>query len=97
LHTSALEIAKGRLEELRATAYKPPVVPYCASNTIASTNVVFSQTASGAGLVLGVMRTVIAPVAKGHMVTVTVTTTNLAQPISAELQTLINNKSGGQP
>jgi hypothetical protein len=31
------------------------------------------------------------------MVTVTVTTTNLAQPISAELQTLINNKSGGQP
>ena len=98
LHTTALELAQGRIEELRATVYNPPLAPYTATNTILTTNAVLSLARTGTNsLVSGLMRTVIAPVADGHLVTVTVSTTNLASPITVQLQTLINKKAGGQP
>ena len=49
-----------------------------------------------ATLVPGVMTTTIAPAANGHLVTVRVNTTNLTS-LSAQLQTVINQWSGGQP
>jgi len=98
LHTTALEMAQGKLEELRATTYNPPVSPYLASTNSTTTNVVLTVNSSGSNtIVAGIMKTLIAPLALGHMVTVTVTTTNIDQPVSATLQTLINKKAGGQP
>jgi hypothetical protein len=43
------------------------------------------------------MKTELTPVAQGHLVTVTVATTNGNLPLSVRLQTIINRKSGGQP
>src|SRR5215216_4939488 len=37
LHTSALELAQGKIEELQATTYNPPVSPFLAS-TLTQTN-----------------------------------------------------------
>jgi len=98
LHTTMLEAAQGKLEEIRATAYNPPVSPFCASNIVQSTNVVLALDRAGTSTLLsGALKTVVSPVSQGHMVTVTVTATNNSQPITVQLQTLVNKKSGGQP
>lgn len=98
LDTTAMELAQGRIEELQATAYTPPVAPYYSSNFTTISNVVLLLNKAGtSNLVTGVMTTVLAPVASGHLVTVTVTTTNADQRLTAQLQTYINKNSGGQP
>lgn len=98
LHTTMLEAAQGRLEEMRATPYNPPVSPYAASNIVQTTNLVLALNRAGTSTLLsGVLKTVIAPKSQGHLVTVTVTATNNSQPMTVQLQTLINKKSGGQP
>ena len=98
LGTTALELAQGKIEELQATGYNPPVAPYYATNNTQSSNVVLLLDKTGASnWVTGVMTTTIAPVSQGHLVTVKVATTNADQTLTAQLQTLINKNSGGQP
>jgi type II secretory pathway pseudopilin PulG len=98
LHTSAMELAQGRLEELQALAYNPPITPFGAAASTQSTNVVLAlDKAGGATLVGAAMTTLITPVAQGHLVTVTVSTTNANQAMNVQLQTVINEKSGNKP
>jgi prepilin-type N-terminal cleavage/methylation domain-containing protein len=97
LHTTMLEAAQGRLEEMRATPYNPPVSPYGASNIVQTTNIVLALNRTGSNLLSGVLKTVVSPKSQGHLVTVTVTATNNSQPMTVQLQTLVNKKSGGQP
>jgi type II secretory pathway pseudopilin PulG len=95
LHTSAMELAQGRIEELQALAYNPPLAPFGASATTQSTNVILALDRAGSGtLVGGTMATSISPVAQGHLVTVTVSTTYANQLMNVQLQTVINEKSG---
>jgi len=98
LHTTMLEAAQGRLEEMRATPYNPPLSPYGASNIVQTTNIVLALNRAGNSTVLsGVLKTVVSPKSQGHLVTVTVTATNNSQPMTVQLQTVVNKKSGGQP
>jgi type II secretory pathway pseudopilin PulG len=98
LHTTMLEAAQGRLEEMRATPYNPPVSPYGASNIVLTTNLVLALNRAGSSTLLsGVLKTEVSPKSQGHLVTVTMTATNNSQPMTVQLQTLINKKSGGQP
>ena len=97
LHTTMLEAVQGRLEEMRSIPYNPPLSPYAASNIVQSTNVILALNKAGSNLLSGVLKTVVAPKSQGHLVTVTLTATNNNQPMTVELQTLVNKKSGGQP
>lgn len=98
LHTTALEIAQGKIEELQSTAYNPPVGPFGAGTSNLTTSVTLALDRAGTStLVPATLNTVIAPVSKGHLVTVTVATTNSNQILSVQLQSLINRMSGGQP
>ena len=98
LDTTALELAQGKIEELQATAYNPPLTPYYATNSTVTSNVVLLLDKTGtSNLVTGVMTTTIAPLTSGHLVTVIVAATNANQTLVAQLQTLINKNTGGQP
>ena len=98
LHTSAMELAQGKIEELEAAAYSPPLSPFTAATNTFKTNIVLALSKSGTNTVVGgTMTTVISPVARGHLVTVSVATTNANQSLSVALQTVINQKSGNQP
>src|SRR5258705_13310601 len=98
LHTTAMELAQGKIEELLGTLYAPPLAPYYATNFSQSTNVTLSLDPTGtSNWLTGSMKTEIAPVAQGHLVTVTVATTNGSLPLNVRLQTIINGKSAGQP
>ena len=98
LHTSAMELAQGKIEELEALPYNAPAAPFTALNTTSKVSVILALNNSGTNtLVGGTMTTVISPVVRGHLVTVTVATTNANQTLTAGLQTVINQKSGNQP
>ncbi len=98
LHTAALELAQGRIEDLEAATYNPPLSPFATTNTSFLTNVVLALSKSGTNVSIGgSMQTIIAPVARGHLVTVTVSTTNGNQPLRVALQTVINEKAGNRP
>ncbi len=98
LHTSAMELAQGRLENFQSLAYNPPLAPFGASTTTQSTNVILALDQAGAATLVGAaMTTTITPVAQGHLVTVTVSTTNADQAMNVQLQTMINEKSGNKP
>lgn len=98
LHTTALEIAQGKIEELQSTAYNPPLAPFGAGTSNLNASVILALNKTGTSiLVPATMNTVIAPVSKGHLVTVTVSTTNANQVLRVQLQSLINGMSGGQP
>lgn len=98
LHTTAMELAQGRIEELLSKPYDPHASPFADTPTTIKTNIVLVlNNASTNTLVGGTMTTVTSPVARGHLVTVTVATTNANQPLTVALQTVINQKSGNQP
>ncbi len=98
LHTTAMELAQGRIEELHALAYNPPLAPFGAATTTQATNVTLALTTAGTtAAVVGVMTTTITPLGSGHLVTVSVSATNANQPLQVELQALFNKKSGNQP
>lgn len=98
LHTTALEIAQGKIEELQSTAYNPPLAPFGAGTSNQNASVILALNKAGTStLVPATLSTVIAPVSKGHLVTVTVATTNANQVLRVQLQSLINRMSGGQP
>jgi hypothetical protein len=93
-----MEIAQGKIEELQSTPYNPPIAPFTATTTNQTTNVVLSLNKTGtSNAITGTMTAVISPVAQGHLVTVTVVSTNYNQPMSVQLQTVVNKSSGGQP
>src|SRR5437879_10124389 len=59
LGTTALELAQGKIEELQAATYNPPVAPYYATNSTQSTNVVLLLDKTGASnSVTAVMTTI---------------------------------------
>jgi len=98
MHTSAMELAQGRMEELQSTNYNPPLAPFTALITTQTANVILALGKAGTNILMGgLMTTVIAPVTRGHLVTVKVATTNATPPLQVQLQTLINEKSGNQP
>ena len=98
LHTTAMEIAQAKIEEIQSTTYNPPLAPFVSYTTNQTTNVILVLNKSGtATLVGGTLTAAISPSSQGHLVTVTVTTTNASQLLSVQLQTLVNRMSGGQP
>ena len=98
LQTTAMELAQGRIESLQTNVYNPPVAPFGATATTQTSSVILVLNKTGTNtLVSALMTTIIAPATQGHLVTVTVATTNANQPMNAQLQTVINDKSGNQP
>jgi Tfp pilus assembly protein PilE len=96
--TTALEIAQGKMEEFLGTQYNPPLPPFTSGDYFTTNTAVIAMDKSGTtNVVTGVVLSEVEPVANGHLVTVTVTFTNYGRPMSAQLQTVINKHSGGQP
>jgi type II secretory pathway pseudopilin PulG len=97
--TTALEVAQGKLEEFQATKYNPPASPFLSTTTWATNQVVLALNKTGTtNRAAGVLISKVQPVANGHLVTVSVVFTNMnLTPLTAQLQTLINQHSPGQP
>jgi type II secretory pathway pseudopilin PulG len=97
--TTALEIAQGKLEEFQATKYNPPVSPFLSTTTWTTNQVVLALNKTGTtNRAVGVLISKVEPAANGHLVTVMVSFTNMnITPVTAQLQTLINKQSPGQP
>ena len=97
-HTTAVEVAQGRLDELLALEYSPPDSPFSSSNYTDTSKVTLTLGRSGTNATTtAVVTTLIEPAVNGHVATVVVNYTNYSQPTSVRLQTLINKHSGGQP
>lgn len=96
--TSAMALVQGRLEEVRTFDYNPPVAPFVASATVTSNAVSISLDKGGTQYqVPGTLITRIEPVVSGHLVTVSASFNSLGSPVQAQLQTVLNKFSGGQP
>src|SRR5262249_44476706 len=97
--TTALEIAQGKLEEFQATKYNPPLSPFVSTTTYTTNQVILALNKTGTNTrAAGILVSKVQPVANGHMVTVSVVFTNMnLTPVTATLQTLINQHSPGQP
>jgi type II secretory pathway pseudopilin PulG len=97
--TTALEIAQGKLEEFQATKYNPPVSPFVSSATWTTNQIILALNKTGTNTrAAGLLISKVEPVANGHLVTVSVKFTNMnVTPVTAQLQTLINHHSPGQP
>lgn len=97
-HTTAVEVAQGRLDEILATKYEPPKVPFTSTNYTVTTNATLTISKSGTNATtVAVVTSLVEPAGVGHVATVIVRYTNYDQPTSVRLQTLINKHSGGQP
>jgi prepilin-type N-terminal cleavage/methylation domain-containing protein len=97
-HTTALEVAQGKLDEFLSQVYNPPVPPYSSTNYYQSNWVTLAANKSGtATSTFASVISLVQPVLNGHVVTVTVSFTNYDQLVNVQLQTLINRHSGGQP
>src|SRR5262249_20151361 len=96
--TTALEIAQGKLEEYQATKYNPPLSPFLSTTSWVTNQIILALDKSGTNTrAAGKMICQVTPVANGHMVTVSVVFTNMnVTPVTAQLQTLINQHSPGQ-
>ena len=96
--TSAMALVQGKLEEVRTNTYNPPVAPFPASATVTSNAVSISLDKGGTQYLMpGSIITRIEPVASGHLVTVSANFNALGTPVKAQLQTVLNKFSGGQP
>ena len=96
--TSAMALVQGRLEEVRTFDYNPPLAPFVAGATVTSNAVSISLDKGGTQYqVPGTLITRIEPVASGHLVTVSASFNSLGSPVQAQLQTVLNKFSGGQP
>ena len=96
--TSAMALVQGKLEEVRTNDYNPPLAPFTASATVTSNAVSISLDKGGTQYqVPGSLITRIEPVASGHLVTVSASFNSLGSPVQAQLQTVLNKFSGGQP
>ncbi len=96
--TSAMALVQGRLEEVRTYDYNPPLAPFVAGATVTSNVVSISLDKGGTQYqVPGTLITRIEPVASGHLVTVSASFNSLGSPVKAQLQTVLNKFSGGQP
>ena len=97
-YMTALGIAQGKIEEVRATNYNPPEAPFIAGTTSIVEEAELALDKNGSNfMVKGMIETEIKPMSQGHLVTVTATFTNMSQPYSAQVQTVVNKFSGGQP
>ena len=96
--TSAMALVQGKLEEVRTNDYNPPLAPFVASATVTSNAVSIALDKGGTQyLVPGTLTTRIEPVASGHLVTVSASFDAPGTPVKAQLQTVLNKFSGGQP
>ena len=96
--TSAMALVQGKLEEVRTNDYNPPLAPFTASATVTSNAVSIALDKGGTQYqVPGSLITRIEPVASGHLVTVSASFNVLGTPVKAQLQTVLNKFSGGQP
>ena len=96
--TSAMALVQGQLEAVRTNDYNPPLAPFTGSATVTSNAVSISLDKGGTQyLVPGSLITRIEPVASGHLVTVCASFNSLGTPVKAQLQTIVNKFSGGQP
>jgi type II secretory pathway pseudopilin PulG len=96
--TAAMAVVQGQLERVRTNDYNPPLAPFIASATVTNTAASISLDKGGTNyLVAGTLTTRIEPVASGHLVTVSATFNRGGNPLRAQLQTVVNKFSGGQP
>ena len=96
--TSAMALVQGKLEEVRTNVYNPPLAPFTANATVTSNAVSIALDKGGTQYLMpGSLLTRIEPVASGHLVTVSASFNGLGTPVKAQLQTVINKFSGGQP
>ena len=98
-HTTALEVAQGRLDQILTNAYAPPTAIFNSTNyTQTTTATILTVGKSGTNATTtALVTTKVEPVIGGHVATVIVQYTNYSQPTSVRLQTLVNKHSGGQP
>ena len=97
-YASAMAVALGQLETMRATPYKPPTYPFTSATVlITNTSKISLNRAGSSYLVTGVVVTATSPQASGHLVTVTGRFTTYGGVVAPTVQTVINELSGGQP
>jgi hypothetical protein len=96
--TAAMAVVQGQIESVRTNDYNPPLAPFLASATVTNSTASISLDKGGTNyLVSGTLTTRIEPVASGHLVTVSATFNTAGSPLRAQLQTVVNKFSGGQP
>lgn len=97
-YTAAMAIVEAKVQDLRGIKYNPPNFPFTAStNYITTSN---SISLDKGGIIFKVPGTVVSeirPVASGHLVTVTGTFVEPRGSLTASLQTVVNQFSGGKP
>jgi hypothetical protein len=97
-YTTAMVIAQGKLDEVLATPYNPPLAPFTTQPYVERKAVTLSINRAGTAVgSQAVVTTSVEKVVNGHLATAVVSYTNAAQPAIVKLQTLVNKLSGGQP
>jgi prepilin-type N-terminal cleavage/methylation domain-containing protein len=97
-HTAAMAIVEAKVQDLRGINYNPPNFPFTAStNYITTTNSISLDKGGTIFKVPGTIVSEIRPVASGHLVTVTGTFFEPRGSLTASLQTVVNQFSGGKP
>jgi type II secretory pathway pseudopilin PulG len=95
-HTSAMALIQGRMESVRAATYNPPQSPFTSATVTLTNNVSLSLGGTGRQiLVPGTVRSIIQPVASGHLVTIIGTFQTTPRPLTVSLQSIVNDFSGG--
>jgi prepilin-type N-terminal cleavage/methylation domain-containing protein len=97
-YTAAMAIVEAKVQDLRGINYNPPNFPFGASTVYITNNNSISLDKGGAIFkVPGTVVSEIKPVASGHLVTVTGTFVEPRGSLTANLQTVVNQFSGGKP
>ena len=96
-YTAAMAIIEAKVQDIRGINYNPPNFPFTASTVYITNNNSISLDKGGTIFkVPGTVVSAIKPVASGHLVTVTGTFVEPRGSLTASLQTVVNQFSGGK-
>ena len=97
-YTAAMAIVEAKLQDLRGINYNPPNFPFNSSTNHITNSISISLDKSGTIFkVPGTVVSEIKPIASGHLVIVTGTFVEARGSLTASLQTVVNEFSGGKP
>lgn len=96
-YNAALAVVEAKIADIQAATYNPPNSPWTSSTVYLTNSDSIALNQAGVSFqVPGTVVSTIAPVAAGHLVTVTGTFNEPGKAISITLQTLVNKYSAGQ-
>lgn len=96
-YTAAIAIVEAKVQDIRGMNYNPPNSPFKASTVYITNSTPISLNKGGTIFkVPGTVVSEIKPVASGHLVTVTGTFSEPRGVLTASLQTVVNQFSGGK-